>query len=817
MSMHLLCDEPTTPRCPPSFRVRASSWIDHSNIGDTTIPTPPPAGIRMRWNWPFLSLPPAERIGKPVSYFMERGGPLNHASLWLPSPTVGHSPRAPTPRPLWQPLMRVDALTFSFGRGPCQGGEAVYFEVPSLAQRGTVTLIDTNGIAQIIADVGPGDRFHFELGDLKTVTFSANLLVSDVLGLHLAGDEAGDYHFQQIAEIIAENWHTLNLATVSERIANAAGEPFGTLSEQDWMHHCNAGHEVSDAFDANVAVPEMAGNALLFAGGNRFETSTLMGWGFVDGEHPRSPVLDHINASDMLAHPDGEVYVYRVRALLQTPDRGLVEQWSVPSFAIASLAQPLADAHCRVVPNPISQIDITNFINPGPDPSSPEKVASPRERIYCVASWEIAYSPPTTESVVTHPVAQDSLITGTQFEDPGEFLAGSNRLPRTVRRLEVIEFREHRFDVPFFDSDVGLELESRDGWDRRVKCPPASMVQPIIDYQGKSIPIATAACNAYNGTKPAEVTVTLDSQLNWKADELAAASGAKIILLMRDPALTVAEAVIEIGPATASADGYWAAEVQSSLAQAELDRFVGGTLAVAGFTARIRGFGPVNAGRARCTFEAVTTCAGALLYACPNVTTPAKLYENPESDRLWKPLGQEIAVLSNGLPAQYSATARLPDLSCSATLYFANRLEFVFEWTRYLSALSLPISAPYIHPAPLAPDTCFSIQQLGSDYYGRALVRVAADKCPRLDQRYAARLSFAPGGDLDDQQFSSARSGGVFGAQSPFECTNVFDAFSTLGSQTEGTLCTMGLSFVREADNREGTPKLEIFTARRID
>jgi hypothetical protein len=124
--------------------------------------------------------------------------------------------------------------------------------------------------------------------------------VSDVLGL--TGDEAGDLGFKTIAEIVAYNWHAQPLATASERISNAAGDPFGTLSQQDWTQLCNAGRDVNDAFDRNVVVPEIAANTLLFAGGNRFEVSTLMGWGFLDGEHPRTTVLDNIDTHAMLFH-----------------------------------------------------------------------------------------------------------------------------------------------------------------------------------------------------------------------------------------------------------------------------------------------------------------------------------------------------------------------------------------------------------------------------------------------------------------------------------------------------------------------------------
>ena len=92
MSTLVLCDEPA-PRvvCPEAFQVAVSNWINSSNVGDGGPRLPPPAGLRLRWNCPFLSSPtPAY----PTVFEVQRSQPFELAAMFVPSPTVGiASPR----------------------------------------------------------------------------------------------------------------------------------------------------------------------------------------------------------------------------------------------------------------------------------------------------------------------------------------------------------------------------------------------------------------------------------------------------------------------------------------------------------------------------------------------------------------------------------------------------------------------------------------------------------------------------------------------------------------------------------------------------
>ena len=225
---------------------------------------------------------------------------------------------------------------------------------------------------------------------------------------------------------------------------------------------------------------------------------------------------------------------------------------------------------------------------------------------------------------------------------------------------------------------------------------------------------------------------------------------------MQDPAKTLFEADVMVGPAYPTVDGDYSAEISGSLTQAEFDRFVGGTLTVGGLTARVKAMAPRSAGRTLCTFEVTVKCAGANLYLTPNGAVAAHLREDWQSDRLWLPPLKDIAVLGTGLPAKYSEDAELPLLDHSMMLTFATRLIVDFEGKSYPGLISIPCPAPYIHPAPQPPRTCFSVDQLATDFYGRAIVRVVADRCPGLDLQFAVRARIRRGKSYGRRLFGCA-------------------------------------------------------------
>lgn len=815
MSQHILCNEPATGRCAPGFRLQASAWIDATNFGQHSIDVDPPAGIRLRWTCPFIALPPAERLGRPVSFIVERSA-LHIDNLYDFDPDVGHRSRAPTPRALWSPLDLADRLTFRVPGPECQGVSAVAFSVPADGNPATVTLIDVDGVAQVVADVAPGDDFHFEWYAMKLVSFSADTGVCEVIGLDLGRTNADlPLNFAPIAEIDAAAWLNLSLDEAAERIANGADEPFLSVQPDAWDELRTMGTTVDEAIAAGVETPSAAA-AIAFATAISFETAALLGWGFIDGDHASAPRLDRIHGP-LLDHPTGGLFAYRVRVHIQPLEGEASYVESTWAFARASLAPPLGDARCVVVSTPVSRTELTNVIRAGQRPDQPEIVEPASMRIFCAGQWDLASDPWTVEAVLTRPIAQDSAVTAQRFQSGGTFLSGLNRPPRRLRGNSLLERREHHFDVPFFDSDVDCELEVADFWDRRSPREPAGMVQPLIDYAGNAPPLQSAACRSSEQPGGAEVDLALDPTTTWSADLLASFARAKIALLMRNPDRTLAQIDVEAGPPSPTADGQWSADLRSRLAQSELDRFVGGQISVGALIARVFSMGPVQGGVARCTFDAVTSCAGADLYRCPTGWVAAYLSEDPHSDRLWIRLPDSINVLTTGAAARRSVTTALPAIGASATLYFASRLEFTFEGQAYRSPLTVPVPAPYLHPAPPAPQTCLAPRQLATDFYGRTLVRVEASHCHRFDPGFAIRLAIAPGEITDADRFLADRSVGIFAAQVPLEGKPLFEAFSRISTLGENEPYTVGAFNVRKADDIESKPALSTAWFRRVE
>jgi hypothetical protein len=815
MTMHPLCNEPNLQRCQPKLRLQASAWIDAHNFGPSPIGTAPPAGIRLRWNFPFLAGPVANRDGQPIRYFVERAGPLSSEDMYEFAPRVGHASRSPTPASMWRKLDRADQLTFRAIGNDCQGVDAVSFNVPANAPRGTVTLIDVNGSAQIIAEIEPGDDFHFEWAGLKLVCFSIDMGVREVIGFDPSALSDGiQFEFNAIAEIDAAVWTKLALDQAAERVTNAADAQFLSVTPPDWDEFTAIGRTIDDAFALGIDVPEGAVAGLSLVTATRFESAALIGCGFIDGEHASAVSLDNL-IGPFLTRPDNEIYVYRVTALLRTQEGRSTTVQSDYAFTRTNLAEQMTPARHTIVSTPVARAELINAVRPGPTLQRPEKIADPSVRVTCTGQWELVSDLPAVACVATHPVADDSVITGKTFDDAGTFLTGLNSGPRLVRGNSLVERREHRFDIPYFDSDVGCEVEALDFWDRTLPSESASMIQPLIDYQGLAPSLQTATCHAPSALKGSEVDLTLEQMPSWTADLLATYAKAEIVLMMRDPTRTPAEAEVKIGPASPTSDGQWSAEIQSDLTQGELDLYVGGTLAVGPLQARVLGMGPIHKRVARCTFEVQTSCAGADLYDYSPGWLAAHLSEDRQAKRLWKPLAGTIALLATGAPARISISTDLPQLEASATLYFATQLEFSFEGKVYQSSISAPVPAPYMHPAPPSPTACFAVQQLASDFYGREMVRLKVSHCHPLESRYATRLAVAAG-EVAPDTFRKDRSQGMFGTQISFDGT-LFEVFSRLSTIVEGDRFTVGIANVRTADDRESLPALGSATLRRIE
>ena len=107
--------------------------------------------------------------------------------------------------------------------------------------------------------------------------------------------------FEAIATIDAERWVEETLAVVSERITTRGGVPHVSLDAGSWAAVQAAGNAIRGAQNAEVALPDAAVDTVKFAGAVRWEAATLMGWGFIDGEHPAAPVVDQIHLDEDVA------------------------------------------------------------------------------------------------------------------------------------------------------------------------------------------------------------------------------------------------------------------------------------------------------------------------------------------------------------------------------------------------------------------------------------------------------------------------------------------------------------------------------------
>lgn len=816
MSYSLLCEDPPQIVCPPKFRVRASAWINSTNIGDNAIGTPPPAGVRLRWSYPFFDLGPQIRASKLTTLEIQRSKAIDAAALRVPRPRAGHEPRSPTPNVLWRALAQKSDVLFSVDGDPCRSADAIYFEMPPGSPSVTITLFTTDGSSKVSGELTGGDTFYFELADVKSVVFSQQSFVKKVEGLFLS-DDSLDIPFEAIAIVDAQAWLGNSLSAVSERLTTRAGDPYVGLDAASWSKLQVAGRAILNAQSSGKPLPGDAVNAFLCAGAVRWEAAVLMGLGFIDGEHPAAPTIDNIIPGKMLADADDQVYAYRVIAELVGSDGSKMHIPSVPCFTQASLSPQLLPVDCRSRLAPISKGVLTNLIDIGPTPTEP-KVGQPEQRVFCSTSWEIEAKTAIDEVIFTRPVGTDSALLPGAFQDPGEFVSGSNPFLLRFRGLVQLQQRDLQFEVPYFDSDVGLDLTAGDTWDRRKKLAAIPKVHPEIEYRGDCIPVGAAVCDGNLGVDGlGKVSITLDQNIPWKADPLASNGDGKITLFMRDPAIPLFEADVMIGPASPNSEGNYSAEITSSLRPADLALVVGGTVTVGGLTATVKAMTPIAANRTTCVFEVNVKCAGAVLYLTPTGAVAAHLREDPQSERLWIDLKTEVAVLKSGLPVKYFVDAKLPALDHSMMLYFATRLLAEYEKKKYPGLISTPFPAPYIHPAPEPPQTCFSVDQLGTDYYGRALVRVVADRCPGLDGHLSLRAGTAPGEDLTLEEYMDHRSDGLFGAQKAFQRLHMFEAFETLARQAEGSSFTVGLTYVRESDDRESEAALQEFDVRRVD
>lgn len=809
-----MCETKLPSPCPEQFRASASEWIDQHNFGDLPDGKLPPAGIRLRWNWPLpANGVPSASGGSPAfpdRFAILRYGPINSERLMKPQVTVGHMPRMLAPQPLWKDLVRVGDRDFVVGVDPCVPAQAIHVVLAPDAERVSIALIDTAGETRLTGELVAGDAFYYEFSDAHRVAFSAppRLSIAQGLSLSAADARAADLGFVRIATLDARAWIDASLAEVSERMASHALPPFVTISDSEWQNLQQRGRNVVSALDAASPPPPLDFNYLQLGIARRWEIASLVGWGFLDGEHVAAPRLDRIDSAAMLTATASGVYAYQIVA-----ESGTSEQWKLSDIAL-TLARPmprLTGATVRPLSPPRTRAELVNRVDQVPAGTLPP-FAPPMEQTYCTSSWQITARAPYAERVFTAPRATDSQIIRERVEDAGEFAADGARRPAIFRGMDRVELRDHVFPVPFYDSNIWLTVATGDHWDRRIAQAPTPPIQPEIAYQGRCIALSGGSCDPARGT--AELSLDIAAHPDWTADRLATFRRATIELLIKNPEFEQLVADVLLFAASPAKGGSWSAVIETDLATDELAPFIGGTLATHGFYGRVLGLVPEGRRRFRCEFESIAVCAGALLYSAGPNGVAAQLSEAEESYRLWEVAGT-IPLLLDGSPGSAKGTIELPKIERSLLLYCSTRLSFAFEGRTYRGPLTPHTAVVYLHPAPKAPNLCFDIRLLAVDYYGRASVRAEALGCERFDPELRVSIAAAAGIIMDRGDFAGAASKGLFGSQAPLRHQVVFDAFELLGHRPDGAVDTLGIRYVRDSDACESETELRQFSSRR--
>ena len=796
-----LCKGPPSTECPDRFRVSAAEWIDATNFGDLPCGKHPPAGIRLRWNW---SLADAKEPRYPDRFKVLRAGPVDPKLLLKPRVTCGHQPRMFAPSQLWRPLTRMGDRDFVVGDNACASVQAIHVVMSSQAEPVSIALIDVEGRTRLTGELDRDEAFYYEFADLHRVSFSASPHLDGICGISLSAADVSHaevpLEFHEIASINARACLEESLEVVSERMTAAGHPPFLSISDEDWSEIHASWKGVVEAIDRAKPFPALKLNYVELALAHRWEIAALIGWGFLDGEHVANPDLDEIDADKMLTAPSGKVYAYQIVAEFE---KGVAPVCSDIAFTITRLMGALTEATVSSRTAPRTRLELVNKFD--------KSVPASNKHTVCSSSWDLKTCAPYAERVFTTPRAKSSQIK--MFEEVGEFSTNDALAPVTFSGLRRIEHRDHVFNVPSYDSDIWLLLAVGDSWDRRISQAATRPIQPDFEYSGLCLPILGGRCDPKQGT----ATVDLDMDPLWRADELAKYySKGKIELLLKDPGTEPLTAVVTLFAPSPARNGNWSADIETSLAPEELSPFVNGTLALDGFQARIIGLNPGRRGRFRCDFEAAAVCAGAVLYNAGSDGVKARLSEAADSGRLWGVVG-EIPLLEDGSPKTRTAYVELPKLKTSMVLYFSSRLSFTFEVGVYRGPLTPRHGIPYVHPEPKPPGVCVAIETLGTDYYGRVLVRAEVPRCELFSPELAVAIDVAAGSVEDKSAFRQNAADGIFGAQLPLAHRTVFDGFELLSRQPEGSVNTLGVRYVRTSDGRESMPDLRQFSKRRTD
>lgn len=818
----LLCSEPTAPTasCPEPFSCRASGWIDEKNFGGSH-PDDVPSGIRLRWNLPFLSADPAERPhGFPLTFMVYRSAPMTGDQLFEPKPTAGHMPITVAPAKLWADMLpHPPGSHYVVSKAdPCAEATAVYLELKSGANPVEVTLIDVEGDTLAVAYLKEKDRFYFEASRLASVTFSDE---PDLLGTIrcLRPTIAAGLEMMPIATIDARVWLNEPLGKISDRIARADGRRLLTIDEPTWNSLQQIGTQVIHAHDVGAALgDELLGLATMAA--HKWEAAALMGWAFIDGEHPPGPGYDQIVEKALMQKPNSAVFGYQVVANLQDGATETSTIYFVRSAPLPMLSRPKVTL---AEPAVVTFLSVNLFdLQTGaetpieyPTPEAVGKRAGPQEEeCSCFVAYELTNSNATVERILTNPQASDSLLTGKAFVGLPEYIAGmENSEPPRIFGLNQRERRTFNYEIPFIDSKVWLRITAGDFWDRSLACPDTDPQVPSLKYAGRCTALKSATCNS-----PARTAhLTLDEP--WKADLLAQLLQGEIELLGKRPDVTLLEISTRVAPASPHSKGGWMAILEQKLEAVERAGLIGGTLETSSLSFQILGFEDDN-GHLAVRFEAPADCGAIFGLPIQETLIDVVLRQANDSAELWRVLGS-IQIDGIGEPVATSEEVDLNgfgDLSVilphSMTLYFATRLAVPYAGKMLYGPITSPAAAPYIHDLPETPDLCVNVMQLGKDYYGRSFIRLEVDGCDEFDERYLLRITCARGTIADQAQMQKNETSGLFQPQQPFHNKVGFEAFEMLAQSDDGARFTAGVAYVRDADDMEGLRDFVHFRAK---
>lgn len=809
MSGLLLCQEPTLPKaaCPEPFVCRASGWIDPSNFGGQD-PLMSPAGIRLRWNVPFIADNLAQRQrGYPSHFTIYRTNPFFSDVLFEPDPTVGHLPRTIAPIACWADMQVSDQGFQSSLTDPCAEGHAVYCELAAGAQPTEATVLSVDGETLAVAYLEQNDRFYFEAFRIGTVVFSRYpKLVGTVR--YLPAKPEFNLDFIKIGTVDARVFVKETLQGIARRVARVDDSVLLKTDEAIWGALRQVGHDIISAHDAGQPLDDET-MALKAAAALQWEVAALIGWGFLDGEHSPSNGYDDVRENEMLQRPSDSAFAYQVVAHFAEGD-GLK---SSPYFVRALPLPRLTAPSIRTIEPPTVTLERVNEGAISGEhvikyPSAADlgfEQSSDLEEFTCKAFYEIENDNAWVETISITPYASDSVMTGDKFEPRGDYVSSvDDAEPQVFRNLSQFERRRFSFEVPFVDSTVWLKVEARDHWDRSLVCTDTPHLLPKLDYAGRSISLKEARCDSPTRT----TLLSLDDRLPWKADRLARLSGAQVELLGRRPnvlAITLDGSIGGLSPHHVSG---WVAEVRSVLDQEQRDKLLGGTVETSSLTFRILGFEEVNA-TLLVRIEAPAEC-GAIVSPPIQDTIKVTFKQSSNARELWSKLGH-VNIDNQGLPTALSQDVDLrvfgdltTILSHSMALRFATRLLVSFRGTDYEGPVTAPVTAPYIHDLPETPDLYIDVVQLGRDFYGRSFVRLEAHGSDEFDNQYLVRTTCARGKIKDQPAMQGVETSGIFQPQSPFEANVVFEAFEMLASAGCGEEFTAAVSYVRAADGQEG-------------